>query len=82
MAIGKANVNIILKKLSLKLGSIKIIEKGSLLNSYNEDDAATYMREEKKIDILIDLNMGKKNFTAYTMDLTKKYIEINSDYRT
>ena len=25
---------------------------------------------------------GSKNFTAYTMDLTKKYIEINSDYRS
>ena len=82
MAIGKANVDIVLKKLSITLGPIKIIEKGDLLNSYNEDDASVYMREEKKIDILIDLNMGKKNFTAYTMDLTKKYIEINSDYRS
>jgi len=82
MAIGKANVDIVLKKLSIKLGPIKIIEKGNLLNSYNEDDASVYMKEEKKIDILIDLNMGKKNFTAYTMDLTKKYIEINSDYRS
>ena len=27
-------------------------------------------------------NMGLKNFTAYTMDLTKKYIEINADYRS
>jgi len=26
--------------------------------------------------------MGSKNFTAYTMDLTKKYIEINADYRS
>jgi N-acetylglutamate synthase (N-acetylornithine aminotransferase) len=40
------------------------------------------MKEEKKIDIVVDLNTGKKNFTAYTMDLTKKYIEINADYRT
>jgi glutamate N-acetyltransferase/amino-acid N-acetyltransferase len=40
------------------------------------------MRESKKIDITIELNLGKKNFTAYTMDLTKKYIDINADYRT
>ena len=40
------------------------------------------MKEEKKIDIDIDLNLGKKNFTAYTMDFTKKYIEINADYRS
>ena len=40
------------------------------------------MREEEKIDITVELNLGKKNFTAYTMDLTKKYIEINADYRS
>ena len=82
MAIGKANVDIKLNKLSIKLGTIKIVEKGQLSNSYIEDDAAVYMKEEKKIDIIIDLNIGKKSFTAYTMDLTKKYIEINSDYRS
>ena len=82
MAIGKANVNINLQKLSIKLGKIKIIEKGQILQSYNEDDAVVYMKEEKKIDIVVDLNTGKKKFTAYTMDLTKKYIEINADYRT
>jgi glutamate N-acetyltransferase / amino-acid N-acetyltransferase len=82
MAIGKANININLNKLSIKLGHIKIIEKGQLSNSYIESDAAVYMKEETKIDLIIDLFMGKKNFTAYTMDLTKKYIEINSDYRS
>ena len=82
MAIGKAYVNINVSKLSIKLGSIKIIEKGQILNTYLEDDAKVYMREEKKIDLVIDLNMGKKNFTVYTMDLTKKYVEINADYRS
>jgi glutamate N-acetyltransferase/amino-acid N-acetyltransferase len=82
MAIGKANVDININKLSIKLGNIKIIEKGQLSKSYIEDDASVYVREEKKIDIIVDLNIGKKNFTAYTMDLTKKYIEINSDYRS
>jgi glutamate N-acetyltransferase/amino-acid N-acetyltransferase len=82
MAIGKANVDIKINKLSIKLGQIKIIEKGQLFKTYIEDDAAVYMREEKNIDIIVDLNLGKKFFTAYTMDLTKKYIEINSDYRS
>ena len=82
MAIGKADVNIEINKLSIKLGSLKIIEKGQISKIYNEDDAKVYMKEEKKIDIDIDLNLGKKNFTAYTMDFTKKYIEINADYRS
>ena len=81
MAIGKANVNINPNKISLKIGPFKIIEKGQILGSYKEDEVADYMKDEK-IDIYVDLNIGKKNFTAYTMDLTKRYIEINSDYRT
>ena len=82
MAIGKAGVDIDVNKLSIKLGTIKIIEKGQLAKSYIESDAEVYMREEKKIDITVDLNLGKKNFTAYTMDLTEKYIKINADYRS
>ena len=82
MAIGKAGVDIEISKLSIKLGTLKIIEKGQLSKMYIENDVAVYMKEEKKIDIHVELNLGKKNFTAYTMDLTKKYIEINSDYRS
>ena len=81
MAIGKANVNIIPNKISIKFGNITVIENGKLSNSYNESEAANYMKEEK-IELLVNLNLGKKEFTSYTMDLTKKYIEINSDYRT
>ncbi len=81
MAIGKANVNLNPNKLGIKFGNISIIENGKLSPSYNEDEATIYMKEEK-IDLLVNLNMGKKEFTSYTMDLTKKYIEINSDYRS
>ncbi len=81
MAIGKANVNLNPNKISIKFGNITIIENGKLSNSYKEAEAANYMKEEK-IDLIISLNQGKKEFTSYTMDLTKKYIEINSDYRT
>ena len=81
MAIGKSNVDINLKKLSIQFGKIKIIEKGQLVKNYKESDVANYMKNQS-IDISINLNMGLKNFTAYTMDLTKKYIEINADYRS
>ena len=81
MAIGKANVNLNPNKIAIKFGNITIIENGKLSNSYNEIEAADYMKGEK-IDLLVNLNLGKKEFTSYTMDLTKKYIEINSDYRT
>ena len=70
-----------LNKLGIKFGSIKVIERGNLVTNYKEKEVAEYMKSEK-IDLIIDLNLGTKNFTAYTMDLTKKYIEINADYRS
>ena len=81
MAIGKSKVSVNLNKLNINLGDIKIVDKGQLLENYSEEDAKRYMRNEK-IDFKINLNMGSKNFTVYTMDLTKKYIEINADYRS
>ena len=80
MAIGKTDVQLNLNKLAINFGKIKVIEKGQLLPNYEEIEVAEYMRGQK-IDLTVDLNIGKKNFTAYTMDLTKKYIEINADYR-
>ena len=81
MAIGKSGVSINLKKLSINFGNIKVIEKGQLVNKYEENEVANYMKSQT-IDLTINLNMGLKKFTTYTMDLTKKYIEINADYRS
>ena len=81
MAIGKSKVNLNLNKLLIKFGSFKIIENGQLSKFYKEEEVANYMKEEK-IEIIVDLNIGKKEFTAYTMDLTKEYIDINTNYRT
>ena len=79
-AIGKSKVPINLNKININMGPYKIIEKGELINSYDEDEVKNFMKNHK-IDLNIDLKMGKKFFTVYTMDLTKKYIEINADYR-
>ncbi len=80
-AIGKSKVLINLSKINISMGPYKIIEKGELSNSYDEIEVKNFMKNHK-IDLNIDLKMGKKFFTAYTMDLTKKYIEINADYRS
>ena len=81
MAIGKSYVNINVNKISLNFGKHKILEKGEIYDNFNEDQLNEYMKQDN-IDITIDIGLGSKNFTAYTMDLTKKYIEINADYRS
>jgi glutamate N-acetyltransferase/amino-acid N-acetyltransferase len=81
MAIGKAGPNINLKKLSIKFGKIKIVTDGKLNQNYDEKIASNYMKNEN-IDLDIEISTGNKNFTAYTVDLTKKYIKINAEYRS
>ena len=81
MAIGKSNVDINLSKLSIKFGDLIIINKGKIYSQYNEIEAEKYMKSAA-ININIDIGNGKKNFTVYTMDLTKEYININTDYRS
>ncbi len=81
MAIGKSNVTINLEKLSIKFGEFSIINNGKLNLNYNETEIVNYMKNDN-IDININIFKGSKRFTTYTMDFTKKYIEINSDYRS
>ena len=81
MAIGKANIRLNLNRLIINFGNIKVINNGQLVSGYREIEVAEYMKD-KKIDLNINLNLGSKNFTAYTMDFTKRYIEINADYRS
>ena len=81
MALGKSLINFNLNKLSIKFGDISIISNGKISQSYNESEAKNYMKNSN-ILIEIDISNGSKDFTAYTMDLTKKYIDINSDYRS
>ena len=81
MAIGKAGVSIDLENLFINFGEFNIIQNGKINPNYNEDIVADYIKNNN-IDINIDLLKGSKSFTVYTMDLTKKYVEINSDYRS
>ena len=81
MAIGKAGIQVDIDKLLLKFGSFNIIQNGKIHISYNEKEISDYMQSDN-IDIQVDISNGSKNFTAYTMDFTKKYVEINSDYRS
>ena len=81
MAIGKAGIQINYEKLSIKFGNISVIHNGKLNSNYNEDEVSEYMKSDS-IDINVYISSGSKSFKVYTMDLTKKYIEINGDYRS
>jgi len=81
MAIGKSKIKLNLSKLNINIGPYKVIENGRLSQSYNEETIAEYMKSSE-IKVNIQIGTGKKEFEVYTMDLTKRYIEINADYRS
>ena len=81
MAIGKTEIKIDINKLTIFFGPHKIFSKNEIFKDYDEQKVANYMKNES-IEITIDIGAGKKNFTSYTMDLTKDYVEINADYRS
>ncbi len=81
MAIGKSGVQINLEKLSIKFGDLVIINNGKINPNYNEKETSEYMKNDN-IEISVNTFGGSKSFRVFTMDLTKKYIEINADYRS
>ena len=80
MAIGKSKVSTNINKIKLKLGNQIIFKSGNISKTYKESLASKYMKG-CEIKVSIDLGAGKSSFTAYTCDLTHKYISINADYR-
>ncbi len=81
MAIGKSKAKIDQNKISLKFGKNIILQKGKLKKKYNEDIVSEYLKNNE-IRVEVDLNYGKFSSKVWTCDLTKKYIEINADYRS
>ena len=81
MAIGKAQTTLKINSLAILFGKISIVKNGKIDPSYSEAKTAEYMKNSN-IEINVKIGTGNKSFTAYTMDLTKKYIEINANYRS
>lgn len=80
-AVGKAGEPADRDKLSISFGGIRVAHKGMRDPAYDEKIVSDYMKGQD-IDIRIDLGIGKGEFTVWTCDLTKDYVEINGDYRS
>ncbi len=81
MAVGKSGAKADRDRLSIRFGDILVAEKGWRAPTYAEAETAAYMKGENLV-IAVDLGLGKGAFTAWTCDLTHRYIDINADYRS
>ncbi len=61
-------------------GSVKVCEKGFGIE-FSEEKAKEILLEDE-INLLIEMNQGECEATAWGCDLTYDYVKINGDYRT
>jgi len=76
----KVDVNKIDVSFKSSKGVIDVCKDGSGIE-FSEEKAKEILLE-KEIEILINLNDGKYNASAWGCDLTYDYVKINGDYRT
>ncbi len=68
-------------KVDVSLGGVKVFKNGERLKNYNEKKVKIVFAG-KNIKIKIDLKNGRHKATAWTCDLSKEYVAINSAYST
>ena len=88
-AAGNSGVKFNLNDVDLYIGNAQILENGKL-NKYDPQKVTDYIKSRMKgrylvddiVKIMINLNSGESKGTAWGCDLSKKYVEINSEYTT
>ncbi|GAB6124568.1 bifunctional glutamate N-acetyltransferase/amino-acid acetyltransferase ArgJ [Humidesulfovibrio idahonensis] len=80
-ALGRSGADYEPEAVVLKIGGILVFEKGQPSPEDLDALLAPCMRHQD-VAIELDLHAGRGSFTLLASDLTKRYIEINADYRT
>ncbi|MEO9651346.1 MAG: bifunctional glutamate N-acetyltransferase/amino-acid acetyltransferase ArgJ [Roseobacter sp.] len=81
MAVGKSGAAADRDLLSIRFGDCIVAENGWVSAEYNEDEAASHMKNQS-VKISVDIGLGQGKATVWTCDLTHGYIQINADYRS
>lgn len=83
-ALGYAGAAIDVSKIDVSFrsrkGTVPVCKNGAGIE-FSEEKAKEVLMEDE-IEILVDLNSGDAEATAYGCDLTYDYVKINGDYRT
>jgi glutamate N-acetyltransferase/amino-acid N-acetyltransferase len=81
MAVGRADEPVDRDSMSVKFGDLVAAHDGLVSPTYNEAKMSAYMKN-KELEVSVDVGMGRASATMWTCDLTKRYVEINGDYRS
>lgn len=81
MAIGRSGEKINPDRMEIAIGGQTVARDGRLAPGYRETMAARHMRG-REIDLAVDLAVGNGKATVWSCDLTRRYVDINADYRS
>jgi glutamate N-acetyltransferase/amino-acid N-acetyltransferase len=81
MAIGRADQPVKREMIAVRFGDLYAARDGMVSAEYDEAAMSAYMKRDE-LTITVQVGPGSGRATMHTCDLTKRYVEINGDYRS
>jgi len=81
MAVGRADEPVDRDRIRVKFGDLVAAHDGLVSPTYDEGKMSAYMKRQE-LEVSVDVGVGRASATMWTCDLTKRYVEINGDYRS
>lgn len=79
-SLGRSGAKVNPWKMRIYLGKVLVLDKGEAVE--NKQATLLSVFKKKDIEITLDLGLGEHVATAYTCDLSTKYVKLNSEYHT
>ncbi|TAL24690.1 MAG: bifunctional glutamate N-acetyltransferase/amino-acid acetyltransferase ArgJ [Nitrospirae bacterium] len=79
-ALGYSGIDFFEDKTAIQLGNIRVTERG--VGTGKDSEANKYLKNNREVKILINLNSGNASAKVLTCDLTEEYVRVNAEYRT
>ena len=81
MAVGRADEPINRDRIWIRFGDLVAAQEGAVSPTYDEAKMSAYMKRAE-LEISVEVGVGRASASVWTCDLTKRYVEINGDYRS
>ncbi|MGD9979408.1 MAG: bifunctional glutamate N-acetyltransferase/amino-acid acetyltransferase ArgJ [Hyphomonadaceae bacterium] len=81
MAIGRSDQPVKREMIGVRFGELVAARNGMIAADYDEAAMSAYMKRPE-LEISVTVGPGQGRARMFTCDLTKRYVEINGDYRS
>ena len=81
MAVGRADEPVNRERMGVRFGDLIAAHDGAVSPTYDEAKMSAYMKRSE-LEVTVEVGVGRASASVWTCDLTKRYVEINGDYRS